>query len=622
MAGRGGRERVSRWLALMLAFGLIAAACGGGAGEESPAGGGGDAEVLVQEPGDSVGADDVGDGDGAGAAAPEATEPEAPQPDAEQPDDGQPADAAEDEPLTVPVDSTTTTVPSEVQPQFGGTLRVGVEAEGDGLNPAANSFAVSAYVMTYPMFDPLAYYDTSGRPIPYLAESFTKIGDGSVWQMRLREGVRFHDGTDLDAGDVIATFQAQLADPVISLAVRPAFGAENAIAKIDDLTVEFRLSRPVATFPAYVTGQLGMVLPSEWLGRALQDASLNQMPVGQGPFMIESRVQDEVTVLVRNPDYWAADLIDVYLDRIEVYPITDPQIAAERVAAGDLDLVVTANAEATLTLREAEGVTTIENVRSSEHVSMMNTTRPPFDDLRARQALTFAADQDAYVALIRQGTAPAAHTMFHPDLVWSNPDIVQETNMPERAAPLVASYCADFPSNCSDGRINVTLSHSGPSVEQTRTAELQADTWGDFFNVGLAEALQDDLIVQVVLGDYEVVNWRHFGSIEPDSSVLWLSCESIGFIALNFPRYCDPQRDEWMYEQRASEDLDRRVELWHRIQESMRDSYAYIFWSSVNWTIGARDNVNNICGQTSPADGTELFCNNQGNVQLHQVWLS
>ena len=612
MTARPIHKRGASWLAVLLALALVAAACGGGddGGEPQP------------------------------SAAVETTEtaaPAAPDEPAEAPaDDGgeeAPAPAEpDDEPLVAPVDTTTTTTPpddgdevpeapAEPEPQFGGTLRVGVEAEGDGLNPAANNFAVSAYVMTYPVFDPVAYWDTSGRWIPYLAESFTPIGDSSSWEMKLREGVRFHDGTTLDSADALATFEAQLADPIISLAVRPAFVADNPIELVDDLTVRYNLVEPSAHFPQQITSQLGMILPSEWLERALEDPNLNQMPVGTGPFMIESRVLDEKTVLVRNPDYWAADITDTYLDRIEVYPITDTVIAAERVAAGDIDLMVTSNSDAILTLRDSEGVQTIENVRSSEDFAMMNTEMPPFDDIRARQALTFATDRDAYVALIRQGTAPTADTMFHPDLIWHNPDVKQETNMPDQAGPLVAAYCADFGGNCTDGRINIELQYSGPSVAQTRIAELLIDSWEPYFNVTEQELLQDDHILEVALGFYNVVTWRQFGAVDPDNDVLWIECRSISFISLNWPRDCDPERDALMYEQRASTDLDRRVEIWHQIQQDLKDSYTYIFFNHANWTIGAGDHVHNICGQTSP-DGVELFCNNQGRVQLHQVWLS
>ena len=612
MAARLTHRRLLAWFTPLLVFALIAAACGGGddGGESQPS-------AAVETTETAAPADPVEEptDDGGEASAP--AEPE-PEPD--------------DEPLVAPVDTTTTTTPpddgeevpeapAEPEPQFGGTLRVGVEAEGDGLNPAANNFAVSAYVMTYPVFDPVAYWDTSGRWIPYLAESFTPIGDASSWEMKLREGVRFHDGTTLDSADALATFEAQLADPIISLAVRPAFVADNPIELVDDLTVRYNLVEPSAHFPQQITSQLGMILPSEWLERALGDPNLNQMPVGTGPFMIESRVLDEKTVLVRNADYWAADITDIYLDRIEVYPITDPVIAAERVAAGDLDLMVTSNADAILTLRGSEGVQTIENVRSSEDFAMMNTEMPPFDDVRARQALTFATDRDSYVEFIRQGTAPPADTMFHPDLIWHNPDVKQETNMPDEAGPLVAAYCADHPGNCTDGKIDIELQYSGPSVAQTRIADLLIDGWEPYFNVTEEELLQDNHILEVALGQFEVVTWRQFGAVDPDNDVLWIECRAISFISLNWPRDCDEERDALMYEQRASTDLDRRVEIWHQIQQDLKDSYTYIFFNHANWTIGAGDHVHNICGQTSP-DGVELFCNNQGRVQLHQVWLS
>ena len=625
MSARQIHKRSACWAAVLLAFSLMASACGGGddGGESQPSQAVETTETAApSEPVDS--GDDDGDSAGATEEAP-------------APTDTEPQDTPEQEPLIAPVDTTTTTTPpaptedgevapeapAEPEPQFGGTLRVGIEAEGDGLNPAANNFAVSAYIMTYPIFDPLTYYDKQGNWVPVLAESWTKIGDGTAWQMKLREGIRFHDDTDLDADDVVATFNAQLADPVISLALRPGFDPDVPIRKVDDYTVEYKRIRPTARFPNYLASQLGMILPSEWLERALADPSLNQMPVGTGPFMIESRVQDEKTVLVRNPDYWAADTTDIYLESIEIYPITDTAIAAERLAAGDLDLIVTANAEATLTLREAadRGVVTFENQRSEESFAVINTEKPPFDDIRARQALTFATDRDAYVELIRQGTTPAADSMFHPDLIWHNPNVKQETNMPERAGPVVESYCADNPGNCSGGKINMEYIDAGPSVENTRTTDLLINSWDEFFNVTPIEVLQDDLIVYVVLGNYSVVGWRQFGAVDPDNDVLWMECGTIGFIALNFPRYCSEERDELMYEQRRIDDLDRRVEIWHRIQEIVRDSYTYIFYHHTNWVIGARDNVHNVCGQISPV-GDELFCNNQGRIWLNQLWLS
>ena len=230
----------------------------------------------------------------------------------------------------------------------------------------------------------------------------------------------FHDGNEMTADDILAGFEAQLADPIISLAVAPSFPPDNRVEKIDDYTVQFNLLRKTAHFPANLASQLGMVPSAEYIAAAAEDETLNQMPIGQGPFQIVSRAQDDRTVVERFDGYWQGS-DTVYLDGVEFLPITDTALAAERIAAGDIDMVSTTNPDAILTLRDAVGVSTIENVFSSDGFIAMNTRSAPFDDIRVRQALTFATDREQYASLINQGTSPLADSMFHPNLIWNNP---------------------------------------------------------------------------------------------------------------------------------------------------------------------------------------------------------
>ena len=364
-----------------------------------------------------------------------------------------------------------------------------------------------------------------------------------------------------------------------------------------------------------------MVPSAEYIAAAAEDETLNQMPIGQGPFRIVSRAQDDRTVVERFDGYWQGS-DTVYLDGIEFLPITDTALAAERIAAGDIDMVSTTNPDAILTLRDAAGVDTIENVFSSDGFIMMNTRSAPFDDIRVRQALTFATDRELYASLISQGTSPLADSMFHPSLIWNNPDVVQEGNMPELAGPLVESYCADMPENCTDSRVNMELQYSGPSVVATRIADVLSADWEPFFNVTEQELLQDAHILEVAIGQFQVVTWGQFGSIEPDNEVVWLECATAeGFITINWVRWCNPERDVLLYEQRAIDDLERRVEIWREIQAEMNESYAYIFTTHTNWTIGHREEVRGICSQTAPG-GEPLFCNSGGLVQFNQIWLT
>ena len=92
--------------------------------------------------------------------------------------------------------------------------------------------------------------------------------------------------------------------------------------------------------------------------------------------------------------------------------------------------------------------------------------------------------------------------MFHPDLDWHNRDVKQETNMGERAGPIVESYCADHPGSCSEGKINMRYLYSSASGENKLVANLMSDAWGDFFNVDAVAKPQDAVIVGLALGDY------------------------------------------------------------------------------------------------------------------------
>ncbi len=575
-----------RLFVVILAFALFVAACSSsddGDGDSSPADGSGETN-----PSDAA---DSGQDDGEGASV----APTIAAPEGEETEEG--------------------------EIRRGGVLVVAMEAESDGLNPVANNFATAGGTMGRAIFDPLFVMDADGRPVPYLAAGAAPVEGTTSWQIYLREGVMFHDGNEMTADDLLAGFEAQLADPIISLAVAPSFPPENRVERIDDYTVQFNLLRKTAHFPANLASQLGMVPSAEYIAAAAEDETLNQMPIGQGPFRIVSRAQDDRTVVERFDGYWQGS-DTVYLDGIEFLPITDTALAAERIAAGDIDMVSTTNPDAILTLRDAAGVDTIENVFSSEGFIMMNTRSAPFDDIRVRQALTYATDRELYASLIGQGTSPLADSMFHPSLIWNNPDVVQEGNMPELVGPLVESYCADVPENCENGKIDMELQYSGPSVVATRIADVLSADWEPFFNVAEQELLQDAHILEVAIGQFQVVTWGQFGSIDPDNEVVWLECATAeGFITINWARWCNPDRDALLYEQRAIDDLDRRVEIWREIQAEMNESYAYIFTTHTNWTIGHREEVRGICRQTAPG-GEPLFCNSGGLVQFNQIWLT
>ncbi len=599
-----------RRLAIPVLFGLIAAGCGGD-DDDSVAESDDDTDQAAEDEGGGDEVDgDTGDttesGDGGDTGDDAATTDE-------DPSDGTPTEE------TLP--------PETDDPVFGGTLRYGLEADVNGLNPAESSLAVSGLMMGNAVFDTLAALTPDGQWVPYLAESYTPNEDFTSWTMKLREGVTFHDGTPLDADAVVVNFEAQRAHPLVGLAVKPFFPEEGATTVVDDLTVQFNLLEPDAKFPTAQTAQLGMVASPAWLTAAAEDGSLNQAPVGTGPFMFDSRSEDSVTRFVRNESWWGGD---VYLDAVEFFPVPDPDARNELLFGDELDALHTTNQASILDLRDDESLQRVEIDASEESFAMMNSAAPPFDDIRAREALARATPVDLYNDLIGLGVNRPAEQMFIPESPFYNPDVTQVHDDPDGAVALAAEYCAERGSEsndllgtptCTDGKINIELQWSGPSVVQTRIADLLDEGWSVAFNVTFNELLQDEHISQTAFGQYNVVTWRQFGSANPTNDNVWLLCRTIGGISLNWPRFCDEDRDALILDVMATPDDADRVPLLQELVQKVNDDYLYVLFNHTMWSNTFDEDVRGVCDRTAP-DGTSLACATNGRTWFSSVWMS
>ena len=343
----------------------------------------------------------------------------------------------------------------------GGVLRIGLEAESDSLDPTHAALAPAGRVMAQAIFSTLVSYDENDNWVPNLSESWTASDDRLTWDLRLREGVAFTDGTPLNADAVITTWEAQLANQLLGLAIRPIFDPTRPFEKVDDLTVRLYASAPEANMPTYFTGQLGMIASPAWLEAAASDPELRQQPVGAGPYILDSRQQDVVTVLRSNPDWIGAD---VFADDVEIYPLPREGARVSQLAVGDLDVIHATSAEGILELREDDGVTRVEDDSGQETMLVMNGALPPFDDLRVREAATLAFPEGDYDEFIRRGASTRADSLWPPSSKWHDPSITQATDDPDGARVLIDSYCGDLPEQCTDGKVDVTFLACCPNV--------------------------------------------------------------------------------------------------------------------------------------------------------------
>ncbi len=585
----------------LVSFALVAAACGG--------------------------SDD--NGASPGTDAPSVTEGDAPpdtEGDAPPPTEGDAPESTVDPGVVIDEDDV---VEDDTGPKPGGTLRYGLEADVNGINPTSSSLSSPGLMMSNAVFDTLAVWTPEGKAVPFLAESITPNDDFTVWDVKLRPDITFHDGTPLNSEAIAVNFEAQRADPLVGLAVKPFYPEEGATEIVDDLTIRFNLLEPNAVFPGALASQLGYVASPTWIAAALEDPNLNQAPVGTGPFMFDSRSQDSTTRFVRNESWWNGD---VWLDAIEFVPVTDPDTRTDLLLRGELQAIQTTNPASVGDLMDEDSIQNIIDETGEESFAMINSSVPPFDDIRARQAITLATPLDNYRNLINLGIARGADQGFIPESAYYNPDVVQEGDDPEGAQALVAEYCAEkgaeintvlgeTATTCTDGKINIELQYSGPAVVQTRIADILSEGWQDSFNVTIDELPQDEHILQTALGQYNINTWRQFGAVDPALDNVWLMCRTVGFISLNWPKFCDESRDAILLEAQAITDQAQREALYKELVQKINDDYLYIFFSHTIWDNAFAENVRGMCEHTTP-EGVPMQCAIGGRTWFHAVWLA
>src|SRR5690606_28312888 len=144
-------------------------------------------------------------------------------------------------------------IEAEGDPVPGGSVVFALEAETSGWDPTLDRWAVSGHQVGQTIFDQLATFNEDGEAVPYLAEEFTPNEDYTQWEIKLREGIEFHDGTPLTSEAVKVLFEQHAQSGLTRPTVRPVEDVE----VVDDLTARVNLNSPWASFPVVLTSQVG-----------------------------------------------------------------------------------------------------------------------------------------------------------------------------------------------------------------------------------------------------------------------------------------------------------------------------------------------------------------------------
>src|SRR5437870_8354110 len=301
----------------------------------------------------------------------------------------------------------------EPNPKRGGTMRYGITMRMPHFD-FHQSGTINNLGSQGCMFDNLIRRDPrdSGKTIiPDLAHSWEIAKDGKSYTFFLRQGVLFHDGAEMTAEDVKATFDRIAKPPQgISIPRSTLFKTVSEINARDKYTVEFKLSepRPAAFIMSAIASGWCVIVRK----RSFEDNNHNLRKVeiypGTGPFRSVRRVENEVWVMEMNPNYWNKGL--PYLDGIEFYHVLpfSPEMASA-ILAGRVDYVRATDPVTTRKAKVTQGMSTATYYQSVVHATWVNNKKKPFEDPRVRRATHLVLDQPV---LVRCGDREASAAAF------------------------------------------------------------------------------------------------------------------------------------------------------------------------------------------------------------------
>ncbi|MGH2403787.1 MAG: ABC transporter substrate-binding protein, partial [bacterium] len=289
-------------------------------------------------------------------------------------------------------------------PAARGTLTWALHVAVDRLDPSASFALATGMAVGRNIFDRLVEHDERLNIVPGLATQWTASADGRTWTFRLRQGVRFHDGTPFNADAVVFNVQRAI-DPQLRLfAGTFAWSGVKGARKVDDLTVEVSGDQPLAALLNNIADSgLGVIMSPTAVQRARDPREF--VPTGTGPFKFVSWVPDGDLVLEANRDYWGPP---PQVDRLVIRAMPTTSTRVNLLEAGEVDLITQVPIHDIARLNGVRGIEVVVRPSTSWTYIAMNTSRPQFADVRVRRAFYHLVDKRTIIEKVLFGVGRIA----------------------------------------------------------------------------------------------------------------------------------------------------------------------------------------------------------------------
>ncbi|SDK03120.1 ABC transporter substrate-binding protein [Sediminibacillus albus] len=454
-------------------------------------------------------------------------------------------------------------------------LNIANDQEPAGLDPHKTPAHSSIRIYSQ-IYEGLLRFDENMEIEGQLAKEWEQPDDTS-YVFHLKEGVKFHNGREMTADDVVYSFE-RILDEETASHIASYFSNVETVEAEDTYTVKFTLSEPDATFLSYLTNASAVVVPQETVE---ENEDLQQVAIGTGPFKLEEWVPDNHVTLVRNEDYYVED--QPKLDQVVYNTMKEESSRLSAIRTGEVDMT-TLSAKSASLLEDQEGLNILDYQSLEYSYVGFNVDKEPFNDEKVRQALSLATDRQSIADIVWDGDAvisgPVAPSMGDWAIDVTEEELYQRNV--DKAKELLAE--AGYPDGFTT---EITTASTYPDMVDT--AQLLQQQWKD---IGVEATIK-----QIEWGEYidtwsntsaDILVGRNGSGTDPDRSLnYFFNTEG----SANVWNFSNDNFDQLVEKGRETLDIEKRKEIYVEAQEEIINLSPNLFLVSPMNYVAVRDNV-------------------------------
>jgi peptide/nickel transport system substrate-binding protein len=393
----------------------------------------------------------------------------------------------------------------------GGTLTWAYTAVPTKMDPVWTQARTDGTVLSN-IVEGLVEANDKAELVPALAEKWDISTDGLTYTFHLRQGVKFHNGKAVTADDVLASLGRAKDMGVYKWTLESVTNME----KVDDSTVKITLGTKVASFLARIAVRSNAIFPADEIKNIGKDEF--QKPIGTGPFVMKEWIRNDHVTLEKNPNYWrnAPDGKPYpLLDQIKIKQVPEVKTAILQIQSGHLNGIEGAPFSQIPTLQKNPSGQLLMFPQQQIYFMVVQVTKPPFDDVKVRQAMSLALDRKVFVDRATSGVAEIANSFMPKSGDCWNAGSKLPTDV-EQAKKLIAE--SKYPQGHTTAKLQVP---SGSTIGQDN-AVLAKDMWDKIgIKLTIEQVESSTLSDNWYKGNYEAISgyqWTN-GMADPEQLV-------------------------------------------------------------------------------------------------------